>query len=277
MRQLAVPLTLMFLLLAVITAVVRRDIAMLARACLVALPLALLLMFAAVTLVALGLTVTDGMTAATVAGSGGNVRTTFSDLAVVLVPTKAAGPAVPGFVLLIGAALTALLALVVWIELILREAAIYVAVSFLPIALAALVWPRTATWGRRLAEWLSAIILAKFTIAASFAIAGSMIAHGRPGGGGLTALLGGCAVLLIAAFSPVVLLRLVPFAEHAAGSLHRGSVQSAVKTAPGAQATTLLVHQAMLKNLSAPRQTPPAPPAPGRWAPAIPPARQRTR
>jgi hypothetical protein len=277
-RQLAVPLTVMFLLLAIMNAVVRRDLAMVARACLVALPLALLLMFAAVTLVALGLTLTDELTATAVDGSGGNVRTMFSDLAVVLGPTAAAGSgALPGFVLLIGAALTALLALVVWTELILREAAIYVAVAFLPIALAALVWPRTVSWARRLAEWLSAIILAKFTIAASFAIAGSMIAHGRPGNGGLSALLGGCAVLLIAAFSPVVLLRLIPFAEQAAASLHRGSVQSAIKTAPGAQATTLLVHQAMLKNLSAPHHSQPAPARPGRWTPPMPPVRQPTR
>jgi len=184
--------------------------------------------------------------------SGADAKEAFSDVAEVLAPVAAAtGYALPGLVLFLGALLTAVLALVVWIELILREAAIYVAVAFLPITLAALVWPRTAHWARRLAEWLSAIVLAKFTIAASFAIAGSMIAHARGGSGGMSALLAGCAVLLLAAFSPFVLLRLIPFAEQAAGSLHRAHVGGAVKAAPGAHVTTLLVHQAMLKNFGA--------------------------
>jgi hypothetical protein len=268
MRNIAIPLTLLFLLVAIIQAVSRRDLGMLARACLVALPLSLLLMFAAVTLVALGLAVTDELTAAAVNGSGANVKEAFSDLADVLAPATVTGTPLPGFVLFLGAVLTAFLALVVWIELILREAAIYVAVAFLPIALAAVVWPRTAIWARRLAEWLSAVVLAKFTIAASFAIAGSMLAHGRSGSGGLTALLAGCAVLLIAALSPWALLRLIPFVEQAATGLHRGSVGGAVKTAPGAHVTTLLVHQAMLKNFTAARPAAAAMPRPAVWAPA---------
>lgn len=251
MRQLAISLSVLFLLAAILQAAVRRDLAMLLRACLVALPLAMLLTFAAVTLVEAGLALTDGLTAAAVKGSGADTSESFADLAGLLSQTGTSPQQLPGLVLFLAAVLTAVLALVVWIELILREAAIYVAVAFLPICLAAMTWQQTSGWARRLAEWLMAIVLAKFTIAVAFAVAGSMLGQGRGGSGGLSALLGGCAVLLVAALSPWVLLRLIPFAEQAAGGLNRAAVKSARSSAPGAAATSLLVRQAMLKNFGA--------------------------
>ena len=126
------------------------------RACLVALPLALLLTFAAVTLVELGLAAhgrADGRGAPAGAAATSRSRSPTSRRSSRRRPSTA-NP-LPGLVLFLGALLTAVLALVVWIELVLREAAIYVAVAFLPIALAAVVWPRTAHWARRLAEWLA--------------------------------------------------------------------------------------------------------------------------
>ncbi len=268
MRELAVSLSLLFLLAAILNAAVRRDLNMLLRSCLVALPLALLLTFAAVTLVELGLALTDGLTAAALRSSGRDARHAFEGLGEVLAPTSATGTPLPGLVLFLGAMLTAILALLVWIELVLREAAIYVAVAFLPICLAAITWHRTAHWARRLAEWLAAIVLAKFTIAVAFAVAGSMISHSGGGSGGLTALLAGCAVLLVAALSPWVLLRLIPFAEQAAGSFHRTHLGGAATSVPGAAATSLLVRQAMLKNFGAGMAAPAArTPAAAQWSP----------
>jgi hypothetical protein len=251
MRELAIALSLVFVLAAIIQAAVRQDLALLARSVLVGLPLGILLTFAAVTLTELALAVTDAMTTTALGGAGDDARAGFADLAKVLLPTAVTGPAIPGLVLFLGAILTSVLALVVWIELVLREAAVYVALAFLPIALAGVAWPRTTQWARRLAEWLGAVILAKFTIAVSFAIAAAMLGNARSGSGGLSALLGGCAVLLIAALSPWVLLRLVPFAEQAAGSLHRAHVGAAVATIPGAAATGILVRQAMVKSFGA--------------------------
>jgi hypothetical protein len=263
MRLLAVSLALLFLLAAIAHAVMRQDLVMLARSCLVALPLALLLTFAAVTLVELGLAVTDSLTAAAVGGVDGDVAKAFRDLGGALRPTAV----VPGLVLFLGSILIAVLSLVVWIELILREAAIYVAVAFLPLALAAITWPRTAHWARRLAEWIAAIVLAKLAIAVSFAVAGAMLAHARGGTGGLSAIFGGCAVLLIAALSPWVLLRLIPFAEQAPGSLQRSHVGGALKAAPGAAASSLLVRQAMLKSFTAGLASTPAAARGRNWTP----------
>jgi hypothetical protein len=266
MRQLAISLSVLFVLAAVLQAAIRRDLAMLLRSCLVALPLAMLLTFAAVTLVEAGLALTDALTATAVRGTGADTQSAFEDLGRTLSPGGAATP-LPGLVLFLASLLAALLALVVWIELVLREAAIYVAVAFLPICLAAMTWSHTAHWARRLTEMLAAIILAKFTIAVTFAVAASMVGEARGGSGGLTAVLGGCAVLLIAALSPLVLLRLIPFAEQAAAGLSRGHVRSAVSSAPGAAATALLVKQAMFKNFGAGLASSGSAPAPARWTP----------
>ena len=251
MRELAISVSLIFLLLAITHAALRRDLQALARSCLVALPTAMLLTFAAITLVELGLALTDQLTAAALAGSGRDVREAVADLGDAFKPGIATGGGLPGLVLLLASLLTALLALVVWIELMLREAAVYVAVAFLPLALAGLTWHNTAHWARRLAEWLVAIILAKLAIAVAFGVAGSMLGEARGGSGGLSTVMAGCAVLLVAAASPWVLLRLIPFAEQAAGSLHRSHLRGAAGAVPGAAASSLLVRQAMFKSFGA--------------------------
>ena len=151
----------------------------------------------------------------------------------------------------LAAALTAALALLVWVELVLREASIYVAVSFLPLAFVALVWRPTAHWARRLAEWLGAIIVSKFTIAAAFAIAGSALAHGRSGGsGGLTVLLAGCAVLLVAALTPWVLLRMLPGSVDRVRRAPSGRrAECRRRSTAGASTATMVARQAMRPQL----------------------------
>ena len=76
----------------------------------------------------------------------------FEDVGEVLAPASLTGSPLPGFLLFLGALFTALATFVVWLELIMREAAIYVAVAFLPLCFAAMVWERTAHWCRRLVE-----------------------------------------------------------------------------------------------------------------------------
>ena len=68
--------------------------------------------------------------------------------------------------LLLVSLLIAVAAFVLWLELLIRAAAVYVAVLFLPLALATLVWPAVSHWCRRLVETLAALILSKFVIVA---------------------------------------------------------------------------------------------------------------
>ena len=88
------------------------------------------------------------------------------------------------FVLLLVGLLVAAAAFVLWLELLVRAAAVYVAVLFLPLALAALVWPAVSHWCRRLVETLAALILSKFVIVATLSLAAGAVASGTAGGFG---------------------------------------------------------------------------------------------
>jgi hypothetical protein len=108
-------------------------------------------------------------------------------------------------------------AFVLWIELLIRAAAVYVAVLFLPLALATLVWPAVSHWCRRLVETLAALILSKFVIVATLSLAAGAVSSGTAGGGahgaGFSAVLAGGALLVMATFVPFAILRLIPAVE----------------------------------------------------------------
>jgi hypothetical protein len=270
MAELAVALSALFLLLAVGHAIVRQDLGALIRAAFVALPLALLLTFTALTLVELGLALTDWMTRTVLATADGDPAGAFRRIGDVLVATTPGQPALAPFVVFLTSILTAVLALVVWVELVLREAAVYVAVAFLPITFVAMVWRPTTAWCRRLSEGLLAIVLSKFVVAVAFTLAAGALGHeGERSDGGLSAILGGCAVLLVAALAPWVVLRLIPFTQSAAEqTLSRHHVSGAARSAPGATTASIGARMLMFSSFGAARSggarsgaVPPAAPA----------------
>ncbi len=92
---------------------------------------------------------------------------------------SAAGqPSAPAFVLFLGALAVVVGAVLVWVELLVRAAAVYVAVLFLPLALASLAWPAIAHWCRRLVDTLVALILGKFVIVSVLSLAAGALAGG---------------------------------------------------------------------------------------------------
>ena len=248
----------------------RQDLAGLLRTVLLALPLSMLLMFAALALVQSGLVLTDWMTATVLGTVDKDAGKAFGDLAKLLVPVAATPNPLPSFVLFLSACVTALLTLMVWLELVLREAAIYVAVAFLPLTFAAMVWERTAHWSRRLAEWLAALILAKFTIGCAFAVAVAALANARGGTGGLSGILAGSAILLVAAATPWALLRLIPIGTDAV--LRRDHVRGAVQATPGAGTANVLARDLMITRFRGAVAGAPASPRAGAPPTATPPS-----
>ncbi len=240
MAALAAVFALPLLLVSVLQGVVRRDGGVIVRAALVHLPLAFALTVMAVVIVELFLGLTDAM-AGQVAGSvGSDAEAFFKDtakaLGAVLLASGGASP-LPLFAVFLGALVAAVGAFFVWIELLIRSAAIYVAVLFLPFTFVAMIWPATQRWCRRLIELLAAIILAKFVIVAIMALAAAGLGHSRSHDA-FNGVLAGTALMLLAAFSPFALLKLIPLAEgaaHAAGS-HRGAGASTLgpTASPGA-------------------------------------------
>ena len=216
MTALAGVVILPMLLASTLQAVVRQDAGQLVRTFLVQLPLALLLAAVAIQVVVLSLSVTDAMSMAIAGGSGADVSSLLTGVTTGLV-TAAADPTIASFVLLLVALLVAVAAFVLWIELLIRAAAVYVAVLFLPLALATLVWPAVSHWCRRLVETLAALILSKFVIVATLSLAAGAVSSGTAGtgahGAGFSAVLAGGALLVMATFVPFAILRLIPAVE----------------------------------------------------------------
>ena len=105
-------------------------------------------------------------------------------------------------------------AFTLWVELLLREAAVYVIVLMLPLGFAAFVWPARRIWAIRAVELLVALILSKFAIVAVLSLGGAAVSSA----GNLTGLMAGAVLIMLAAFSPWALLRLIPLAEVASGA-----------------------------------------------------------
>jgi hypothetical protein len=131
---------------------------------------------------------------------------------------QAAGQtAAPLFVTFLAAIIGAFAAFMVWLELLMRDAAVYVVALFMPLALAASIWPRWAGALRRTGELLLVVIGSKFVIVSIISLAAGLMAEND---GRVEHILAASALMLLACFAPFVLFRLVPFAEGAMASAY---------------------------------------------------------
>ena len=134
--------------------------------------------------------------------------------------------------------------------MVIRDAAIYIALFFLPLTFVAMIWPATSRWARRLVELLVAVIFAKFVIVAIISLASAAITNTTlvQGGGGseFERMIAGAALLVLAAWSPFALLRLIPMMEVAAATVasQRSSISNAAGSA-GIQTPAAYMRQAM--------------------------------
>lgn len=211
----AAVLTLPFLFAAAVQAMLRSDLALLARAAFGYLPLAFLGVSIAAPLVMLLLAASDEMSAI-VAKAGGSGGTHFLVLAGASAGLLSLLHGSPFLAFLVGL-FTVAGAIVLWLELLAREAAIYVVVLMLPLAFASLVWPARRKWAIRSVELLVALILSKFAIVAVLALGGAALGHGPSEG--VAGMLAGFVLVTLGAFAPWVLLRLLPLAELASGAV----------------------------------------------------------
>jgi len=210
----------------VVQAVYRQDASMLVRNFLVKLPMALLATGVAVELVRLGLALTDALSAYVLHSAGGNARTFFDRLSQ-SIGGRALATSAPVFVVFAGAVLIAVACLALWVELVVRAAAVAAATLFLPLALAGLVWPATSHWCRRLADTLAALVLSKLVVAAVLSLAAAALdgaVGSAPGAGPFADVVLGVALLGVATMAPFMLLRLVPAIE-AGAVLHLESAR----------------------------------------------------
>jgi hypothetical protein len=192
---------------ATVGAVLRQDARRLARTWAVGLPAATLGGAVAVALTALGVQVADALCRLIEGSLAPNLGAAYGKA---LAATVSAGP--PGAATAVVLVVFLLGAVALWLELVLRAAAVQLAVLFLPLGLAGLVWPATAHWAKRLAEVLGALLLSKVVVVAALCLGARAIGRGTSVDDALTA----SAILLLAAFAPFSLFKLIPLAEGAA-------------------------------------------------------------
>ncbi len=223
---LAVILTVPFLFAAAIQAILRSDPLLLFRSAFAHLPLALLAVQIAAPMTMLLLAASDQMGSLVSSASGDGAGRFVATFAAV---TGGLGTIGPSFLALVGALLIVVCALALTLELLLREAAVYVVVLMLPLAFAAMVWPARRAWVVRSLELLVALILSKFVVVAVLALAFGAL--GELSRDGVGTALAGMALLLLAVLSPWALVRLLPMAEVAAGV--QGMLQQPIARAKG--------------------------------------------
>ena len=191
---------------ATIGAIVRQDMRRLARAWAIGLPVGVLGGYAAVKLAQTGINITDAVSTMVQVQVAPKLENDFtSAVSLGVVHSVNVGP-VGGLISLV----VVLAGLALWLELVLRSASVELAIFFMPLALAGVVWPATAHWAKRLVGILGALLLAKPVIVAALCLGDNALTSAQSG---VSSMITGAAILLLAAFAPMVLLKLVPIVE----------------------------------------------------------------
>ncbi|MBV9661237.1 MAG: hypothetical protein JO337_08785 [Acidimicrobiales bacterium] len=195
------------LMAATIGPVLRQDVRRLFRVWGIGLPVAVVAGLAGAQFAGWALAATDSLCGVFLGDRSHAIATQFSDAM-----GSAAVAQAPVFVQIIIANVTIVGTVLVWLELMVRSSAVYVATFFMPLALAGFVWPSTAGMAKRVVEILAAAILSKFVIVASLSLGLAALGSGA----GVDATVSGAGILLLAGFAPFTLLRLAPVVETAA-------------------------------------------------------------
>jgi hypothetical protein len=252
MLTIAGALALPMLLLALIQAVMRQDMWMLLRSALGYLPMAFILAAAAIVATQLLISVADDLSRTVVASLGGSSSNLLQSVgdAYKSALNDNSGGAIPLFGIFLGSIILAVGAFVLWLEMVIRDAAIYIALFFLPLTFVAMIWPATSRWARRLVELLVAVVFAKFVIVSIISLASAAITNTTLVQGGTGSeferMIAGAALLVLAAWSPFALLKLIPMMEVAAATV--GSQRSTISNAAGSagiQTPAAYMRQAM--------------------------------
>jgi hypothetical protein len=227
MRALGEAVVAPLLVAATIGAVLRQDLRRLGRIWGVGLPVAFLSTAAGVLLAKYALSLTDAMT-----NNVTNPAQLGAELSRLSFTPLGGGPPILVTALLCIVAIVG--SVFVWLELVMRESAIYVVMFFMPLALATYVWPAAAPIAKRAAQILVALIMSKFVIFATISFGLSALS-GAPT---LDQQLAGAGILLLASCAPFALMKLAPIVEVAAIAHLEGMSRRPFRAA-GRAATTV--------------------------------------
>jgi hypothetical protein len=225
-------LLVLFVFAGIIQGTLSGDVGGMLRRMAVDLPMSVLGMVGLVTVAQALIQLTDVL-AAHVLGSFQEQTSDFT--AVVVSLGSLQGQQASAFVVFLLGLITVLAGIVLVAELVVREALIYIVVALAPLVFATRLWPATQGAARKLIELLCALIVSKLVIAVALAVAAAA-AVGSGSGGEVTALptpevyaqdpggsvtqavgilLAAATAFAVAAFSPLLIARLLPLTESA--------------------------------------------------------------
>lgn len=225
-------LLLLFLLAGIVQGTLSGDVGGMLRRMALELPVSVLGMLGLVTITQILIRLTDAMS--------GQIISNFQDdiadfTAVVLTLSYLGGGVATAFVVFVLGLVAVLAGLVLVAVLVVRSALIYIVVALAPIVLATRLWPATKGASRKLLDLLVALIVSKLVIAVALSVAAAA-AVGTGSGGEVTSLpepevfaedpggsvtqavgilLTAAAAFGVAAFSPLLVARLLPITEAA--------------------------------------------------------------
>jgi len=225
-------LLLLFVLAGIIQGTLNGDIGGMLRRIALDLPVSVLGMVAIVTVTQALIRLTDVLSMHVM----GNFQDDLAQFgAVVASLQRLGGGTSTAFVIFVLGFVTVLAGLVLVAELVIRAALIYIVVALAPLVFATRLWPATRGAARKLLELLCALILSKLVIAVALAVsAAAAVGTGSGGevtelprpevfaedpGGSVTQAVGilltAAAAFGVAAFSPLLIAKLLPLTEAA--------------------------------------------------------------
>lgn len=221
----AAALLLGFLLLGLIRSTVTGEGAgPMVRAFVIDLPVTVIGTVSATAITAVLLGVTDAASAAVLGDVGDAMASMSAPLTAASMSTGGAMGAVFAVLFVVGGVL-------LWLQLLIRSSLIYLVIMFAPLALAARVYPGARHVARRTIEVGVALIVAKFAVAVTLALGAT--ASGTAAIGDLPAMATGMALMVLAAFMPTVVFKVVALFEAAgvADGIERGPARAATTVA----------------------------------------------
>lgn len=231
-------LVLVFLLLALVRALFAGEFSAMWRASLIDVPVAFL-GTAVTVLVASALLEIVDLASVSLLGADGEQLSAFSEALADAERLNGAGllGILFGLLFIIGAVL-------VWIQLLVRAALIYIVIAFAPILWVTRAYPGTRNISRRGIEIALSLIVSKFVMAVSFRLGaealrgGAVTTHEVD----LSAMLVGAAIMLLTAFMPFAVFKVIPIVESAtaASGADKAAVGAAVVGAGAAVGATVV-------------------------------------
>lgn len=218
-RDLAAVLLVGFVFLAILQGLLHGDIPAMVRRVALGVPAAVVAMVVTTVVVARLVELTDALSNAVLANSDHQALHFLSGFGVTVVSVSG------GFAAVVLGLVAVVAALLLWVELLVRSALVYLLVAISPLGFAAAVWPAARGFLRKTVEILLAVIVSKFVICVALSIGVAALSGAGQAGRGdsvpgamgtsVGALLSGAVLLGLAAFAPFLVMKLVPLAEGA--------------------------------------------------------------